>query len=490
MSSLLVLPTEMLQNIIDRVSPDDLVNFTVCCEALKGAAERRLLEHRERIKVYSELRYNGCFRHGNDDHPVQLLREIFIDEHTAFYPRILTIMCGEYPEDCVDFDEPSETALLLKDLDRNIVREVFEEFESAIDEKLSKVLCYNDNNINAWHQELKGGARSAVLCLLLLFLPNLEELHFSNFECEGVILKSMLDWIAEENHDPFILSGNTALTKLSKVSLKVPEEWFTPCQLLVPFVALPSLRTLSANLVLGDSKYWEKLGDLEWPYEQHVSGLTVLDLQSSCVSAASFSRLLGGIKGLKSFAYDFHGDGYDDYGGVPMCSIIGMLLEHAKHSLESVKFTGLSDGYCKDDHGSGSFRGFMALQQIRMHSGYYLKDVKAYVGYDEKEHERYKKGESVSDYEKIFSLWYDDVQRLVDLLPASVTSVEIDGNVDAAGIHTLLKELPKRKAQCVPHLKSINFTGYPPWDQVNDHSLALAHAWCEECRKVGVDLFL
>lgn len=495
MSSLLVLPTEMLQNIIDRIGPDDLVNLSVCCKLLKGAAERHLLEHRERIKAYSRLRYSGSFRHGDVDHPVELLREICLDERIALYPKRLDIMYDELPQhfdELVEFECVSGEELLLKDLDREIEQVVFDEFETAINEKLSKALRHNDRNINVWLQRLKRDGRSVTLCLLLLLLPNLEDLHVTILDCEGAILKSMLDLIAGGNHDPDPAFGPVALTKLSKVSVTGCERYRSGSQVLVPFAALPSLRTLTAKSVFGTPAGLPPYEHLSWPYEQHVSGLTLLNLQSSYLIAADFSRLLGGIKGLKSFTYDLRYTGDHYYGSIPTRSIIGMLLEHAKHSLEFVTFTDLSDGHCEHDHGSGSFRGFEVLEQIRINSGYYLKDVQAYE-YDKKEnnpHELYDNGKSLSDNEKSFSLWYDDVERLVDLLPASVKSVQIDGNVDAADINTLLKELPKRKAKCVPHLKSINFTGYPPWDQVNDHSIALAQAWREECRKVGVDLFL
>lgn len=494
MSRLLTLPTEVLQNIIGQVNPDDLVNFSVSCKHIFHAAERHLLKHRERIKTYSELRYNGCFRHGDDDHPVKFLREICLNEHIAFYPRSLNIECCGYPASTEHLlnnvylpEEKLLGELLLEDLDLTMVREVYDHFESAIDEKLSRALRYNDRDVNFWSHRLKRSTRSATLCLLLLLLPNLEELHFLNFECKGAILKNMLELIAAGNDDPDPLSGPLALTKLSKVFVRGDEHYYSQCRVLVPLLALPSLRTLTAKSVFSDYESWAQL---DWPYDQHISGLTVLNLQSSFLSATDFSRLLGGIKGLKSFTYDAHFMSADDFGGVPVRSIIGMLLEHAKHSLESVTFTGLWDGRCEDDHGSGSFKDFEVLEQIRIHSCYYLKDVKAYEDYHGQVYPRYSKGESFSDKEMIFSLWYDDVQRLVNLLPASVRTVEIDGDVDVADVTTLLKELPKRKAECVPHLKSINFISCPPWDQENDYSLALAYTWREECQKVGVDLLL
>lgn len=488
MSSLLALPVEILQNIIGQVSPDDLVNFFVSCKQIFRAAERPLLKHRERIETYSELQYSGCFRRGDGDdgHPVTFLREICLDEYISFYPRILKITCGEFPEDIEDY----VSELSLKHRSRKLIREAFDDSESAIDEKLSKALCYNEKNINIWRQEFKRGARSAVLGLLLLLLPNLEELYFTHLECDGVMIKRTLELIAGGIHDPDNISAPVALTKLSKVWVRGPEGNRSGCQVLVPFAALPSLRTLTARWMFGNRGSCLHLENLDWPYEQHFSGLTVLDLQSSYLGPADFSHLLGGIKGLKSFTYDCHFydyRGYRSYGNVPVRSIIGILLEHAKHSLQSATFSGLGDGRCNHDHGSGSFRGFEVLEQIRMHSGYYLKDVEAY---NRTEHGRFNNGETFSDREKIFGLWYDDVERLVDLLPASVRSVELNGRVDAVDITTLLKELPKRKAQCVPHLESINFTGSPPWEYENDYSLALAQTWREECRKVGVDLLL
>lgn len=199
MPSLLTIPTEILQNIIDQVNPDDLISFSVCCKGLYGVAERHLGKHREQIKTYSELKYSGCFRHEDDNHPIKILREICRDDHFAFYPRSLTITCCEYPELMEEPDDDEdllEEELLIKNLDGEIVRKVFAEFESAIDEKLSRALCYNDKNIEGWRHRLKSGTRGGVLCLLLLLLPNLEILHLTHFGFEGDILEDILDLIA------------------------------------------------------------------------------------------------------------------------------------------------------------------------------------------------------------------------------------------------------------------------------------------------------
>lgn len=478
MSSLLSLPTEMLQGIIDRANPDDLINFSVCCKKIKGAAERRLRKHRERIKTYSKLRYSGCFKHEDAKHPVKLLREICLDEHVALYPRGLSITCCEVPDDLDDFENDEnlwETALLAKQQDRETVREVFDEFESVIDEKLSKALCYNDKNISIWRQRLKRGARSTILCLLLLLLPNLEQIHLTNFECEGEVLGNMLGLIAEGIHDPDAHSGPVALTKLSKVSVEGPEEEYGGCQILAPFAALPSLRTLTAKSLFGDSESLPNLEDLKWPYEQNISGLTVLNLQSSCLSAASFCGLLGGIKALKSFTYDHDGPIELDYAyPFPVDEIIDTLLEHAKASLECVAFTGFEPWYRRGDYDRCSFKDFKVLKHIRIHTGFYLKDKDNYQHWEE---ERFRD-------------WYDDIERLVDILPASVRSIELDGPVDTLAMTTLLKELPERKAESVPHLKSINFIDYCTGDHKDDRRRWADLFLTAKCRNVGIKLIL
>ena len=124
-----------------------------------------------------------------------------------------------------------------------------------------------------------------------------------------------------------------------------------------------------------------------------------------------------------------------------MSSIVGILLEHAKASLESVAITGLWDWLCYNGDDSGSFKGFKVLKGIRMQPAYYLKD---------------EQGDGRCKCEECLGPWYDDAD-LVDFLPASVRKVRIDGEMVAASIISLLEGLPERKAKTVPHLKSIRF---------------------------------
>ncbi len=491
MPSLLTIPTEILQNIIDQVNLDDLISFSVCCKGLYGVAQRRLGKHREQIKTYSELQYSDCFRNEADNHPIKILREICRDDQIAFYPRSLKITCCDYLEDVKEPDNDedlSKKELLTKEMIGEFVREVFDEFKSAIDEKLSRALCYNDKNIEEWRHRLKRGTRRGVLCLLLLLLPNLEILHLIHFGFEEDILEDMLDLIAKGSHGPDVTFGPLALTKLSKVFLGGSDIEGGRCRILPPLAVLPSVRTITASCVDGD---------LNWPYEQHMSGVTVLNFQSSILSGTSLSRLLGGINALKSFTYNICSR-ESDY-CEPVDSIIGMLLEHAKASLESVAFIGPWDLLRYHQRGSCSFKGFEVLREIQIDLGCYLKDEEEYRWSNDGE---------------IFDDWYDKIERLVDLLPASVRSIKLHGTIDIADMSLLLKELPERKAKCVPHLKSVKFMDSHIMDshimdshimdshimdshmdpyilcEEDDANSAWAHTWWEECQKVGIRLSL
>lgn len=475
MPSLLSLPTEILQNIIAQVNPDDLASFCVCCKELNEAAVLHLDKHRKRIETYSELRYSGCFRHGDDDHPVQLLREICLDGQIAFYPRTLYITCCEVPD---DMDAPnyemslSDEDLLAKRLDDEKFQKVFDDVRSIIIERLSKKLGHNAKNMYIWRQRFERGTRGAVLCLLLLLLPNLERLHLTHSEFESRILRDMLDLIAADSQRSHEASGFFALSKLSKVFLEGSEDDGDRCHILSPLAALPSLRSIVAESVIGDPTEGRFYEELQWPYDQHISRVTSLSLQFSRLRVTSFSRLLGGLRRLKSFEYDCYRRRERD--DVQVLDIVGILLEHAQASLKSVAFTGLRDWHCFGDHNLRLFKEFAVLKETRMHSAYYLKDGKDYEWNND--------GESFRD-------WYDDIDRLVDLLPRSIKSVTMDGSVDIDDISSLLKDLPQRKAICVPFLKCIDFVDYTSKDHDN-----LSRDWevtlRDNCRKVGVKLLL
>jgi len=133
---------------------------------------------------------------------------------------------------------------------------VFDEFGFLIDYKVCRSLCKDDIELRIWRQLLERGSRGVILCLLLLFLPNLEAIDPTHSGFEDTVCCKMLDWTAQARHDTNIL-GPLALNNLSKVTLQgsEPEEGGSysgeHCQILTPFAALPWVRTISSTFGYG-----------------------------------------------------------------------------------------------------------------------------------------------------------------------------------------------------------------------------------------------
>lgn len=480
MSALQDLPTEVLQQIIGEVIPDDVINFAVCCKDVNALAEARLKQHKQCCMNYTELRYSGCFRHEDQDHPVKLLRRICLDKHIACYPKFLSIACCQWPDSIEDMEEAdddwlNEDEMLAKQQDASIVQSVFDEFDSVVDNKLCQSLWYNDNEIRTWRQLLKRGSKGVILCILLLLLPNLEANDLTHSDFEDNIFFTMLDLIVQTSQEPNP-SGPVALTKLSKATLQGSEPNIREgydgenCQTLAHFAALPSMRTISTNFVHGGNFF----KNFVWPYEPHLSNVTVLDLCASCIEPKCLSQLLRSIKCLKSFSYDYFPQS-DEGGDVTMCSIIEVLLEHARSTLECVSLPTLyPSSICSDD--AVEFKEFEVLKEIRFDSSGYLRTEEMYeVCY-------------FNESWPSFTEWRDGIDRLVDILPASVEKVVIDGDVDTSDMTLLLKDIPIYKKECFPRLRSITFTECNR--SVNRKDRVWGKIWRKACSDVGVRLIL
>ena len=73
---------------------------------------------------------------------------------------------------------------------------------------------------------------------------------------------------------------------------------------------------------------------------------------------------------------------------------------------------------------------------------------------------------------------------LTDILPSSIEKVEVVGDVDIAGIKSLLSGLPRNKKKCLPRLKSIGFAEYVSGVK-EGHWI---RTWRKKCHNVDVEL--
>lgn len=113
---LLALPTEMLLQTIDQISPDDIDAFTSTCKRIQTLAAERLARHTKLKREYSSVRLGG-----NNDHsygtPLGFLYDVLNDPELAFYPFALTL--AEYkPHLSLRYDEYKQVSdAFLKETD-------------------------------------------------------------------------------------------------------------------------------------------------------------------------------------------------------------------------------------------------------------------------------------------------------------------------------------------------------------------------------------
>lgn len=193
-SLLITFPNEILSQIIDAISPDDLVNFSVCCKDIQALTTGVLREHRGLKKAYTEVTFHGCDLHEDNLHPTTLLGKICEDWKVSFYPKSLIIRCcsgyeegdGEDDEDedddedddeDNDEDEDDEEEEEEKKDDKTLCCQFMEKFGLDILERAHKAVPPAMQTFGHPGSlfPLGGGDRCSFLSFLLFLLSNLEQ---------------------------------------------------------------------------------------------------------------------------------------------------------------------------------------------------------------------------------------------------------------------------------------------------------------------------
>ena len=81
------LPTDTLLQIVENVTPDDIVNFTISCKYIDTLAKTYLKVYKQRIKTYHNVVLWGCYRHPEEERPLLLVQDILQDRKIAYYAK-------------------------------------------------------------------------------------------------------------------------------------------------------------------------------------------------------------------------------------------------------------------------------------------------------------------------------------------------------------------------------------------------------------------
>ena len=467
MSRLLSLPPEILLKIIDAVLPSDLENFCLCCKGLEALAEDALKRHASMKAKCSKL---NCGRHWNDDnhltghhhHPITILRAILEDDRYAHYPRALEIGCFE-------FENPSNASLPQ-------VLSTMKELEDKILALLSESLYLNDGNmVNEWRIRIESGNGDSCAALIISLLPNLQSMVVSGFyseDCTMRGMKNMLNSIAKSSHEPS-LAKPLALSKLSQVGIDGTEEvGQEELEFVEAFAALPSMRRINGIFICQES--------FRSKFKSQTSGVEEIVFEESTISASSFGELFGLFKALRKFKYEAVPP---KFGMEWICDfwephqIVAALLRRARHSLEELDIVFGNRNYIFNRSSSekfiGSLRSFEILRHIRVEPPTLFPYFIWYDGtcnYVEGEDEEEGKEED-EDFAPA---------PLVEILPASVETLVVCGEISRSKGTKLFRGLASLRESRLPKLRAVNFE-YVDEVPVDEETRAI-------CRDCGITL--
>ena len=476
MPPLLDLSNELLYKIIDHIHPDDIINFSVTCKDVYRVARDDVSLHMRRTGYYKALLLDGCHRHENDDHPVDILEELCMDWRRGEYVKALVFKCCQPPPNPDLFSEDedvedtrkyqvkkTEDMVMTKDIIQDIWDDIFDKFDeweftypTMFD---VGVLCY----------EAEKGQRSALLVLLLLFIPNLEAIRLQEFT-------QATRWV---ENAIFALTGENLQRSLEArkplMNLHIVELWgfrgddeIRPdnAEFFMWFAALPSMRTLYGRFL---NSYPEPIE--RWRLPLRSSNVTAIHLIDSAIGIEFLEQLLAGMKSLKIFDYE-HNPGIVGGLGIDSHRIFASLHEHAKDSLEFLSLFGACfflEDQCGEDTVGRCLRGFDVLKELHLSRPTYL-EIRPWHGTGDKWLRR------------------EDFQPLVYALPHSIEKVCLDNMRTFHQVAALFVDFVEQKDLRLPRLRHI-YIDREKEIQDDESVQAGQGGWRELkeiCEKVGV----
>ena len=449
------LPNELVSRVLHFVRPADLLAFALMNKFIYALAQDALNRHCELSKRYSlvligslESQSDTVITSNVDDthHALLLLDTILQDHDVAYHTRDLHIGdCG--------FDESDG-------LYENTHADIPESRESIVLNRSFQLQQLVDKSpfvAPEWKQNLKElllepGNDHGAVCLLLTLLPNLKHVHLEEWSHCSDTLRHIVGQIAEANRATASPNHGKALSRLVECTMSHGNTEIG--EMIVGygvFAMLPSIRILRGRQICGD--------DSCWPTElrPRSSNVTEIEFTHSAIGMESFQGLFESIHCLKKFTYSFGGGVVGDAEYRPI-AIIDSLRKTASHSLELLDVEGISETFGNytegDDSSLGSLHIFMALKKARLEDTLFLVPGGLLSPKTLPDGEFYEEASDVSS-----------VERVVDILPPSVTEFTLNQLENTQESKKLFYGLADLKAEKLPDLKRLTFEHPDPLDE-------------------------
>ena len=471
---------EIIIRIMEVTSAGDIVSLASCCKHFSDLAQNCLAFHRKKRAEAEDIVIGFFFRSLVDPlviqpqdhitgqkwkepsiiHPSKYLQDILKDDDRRFYTKVMRIgsldlidlpVKGEEEEIQDDEEEKSRVQAIVELVD-HVKTQCGHKVTALVANVYGTLLQYlGKYDVGKWTNMVKKGIPAAIIFLLLTLYPNLKTLEiydpegtWSNEKQWGGLLISLVSIAKRPDTNELRL-----FSRLSEFVLQGYDDAYreAQAQLAVPFMELPSMRTIFGRVVHGRN--------VKWTAGVGTSRVIHLDFAGD-IDRASLCSLISGCKGLESFKFglaphqdwewtdelnslkwgpqaendaaweDSNSDEPETEGSRPEDraeadrprweprGIVMDLLLYASHSLVSLDLTAVNlDGVVRlsnDEPFIDSLRSFRALTSVHLDTMMLFKKVKCS-----------SKGLEVLREPKQPILWENmRPHRLVDFLPATI----------------------------------------------------------------------
>ena len=477
MPTLLSLPVELHLGIIKETDLYDLEALWTSCKTFYAYGKDKLQLH-----TYRKYKFHTIivgWDNGSPDqiHPLLDLRDVLEDEEAKLYPRVMEINSLSYGDPDEDDDDS------LAERKRVEIHEIVEEHGDRIDTMVAEIhrkLLPNapPTDATAWSNEIQWGEPAATVVLLLALYPHLESLH---------IYDPNQDWWSTDYGELFTSVTSAAadsttntlgiLSKLSDFTLRgctSQSGLQSKAELLSPFMALPTVRSIEAYDVDGRN--------VQWSWGTGFSQVTDVKFELCDIDTTTLTSHIGAMKALVTFTYKFHPTTDEDeveYSRWEPRAIVASLHLYACDTLTILELTASNlkktEPFQDDEPCLGSLRAFKVLRLVKLDTMMLYERVKPASSLSG------KPGQKVSQENRKQAR----AQPLVEFLPASIQRFHLMSRKVGKGpsrqdVGTMFIGLPNLRTRCLPKLEEICVEYTDEADDVEEEGRLELRSRCKE----------
>ena len=192
---LLSLANELLYQIIDEVTPNDIVGLALTCKSVHWLCQdyEILQQHKQRRQCYINLIVCDCGLHRKKLQPRSIVHKICEDWHVAYYVQTMALTELHTESDDDDYivwegdAVESVVASHFIDKHRKDIRYLLDSSQ------YSKGLSTDDQRtLIKVSENLEKGGRDAMIAMLPLILPNLRQIKMTGRTGESAFVNSLI----------------------------------------------------------------------------------------------------------------------------------------------------------------------------------------------------------------------------------------------------------------------------------------------------------